>query len=86
MEKLGPPSQTNQKTDITRMTDTSLPDLVSTLDSGDGSEEEKKTGNHGQGCGRKGKETNLSGGSRKKQEEYHRVGPRRSRTMDQKRL
>ena len=61
LEKLGSPSQINQKTDIPSVTDTSLPELVSTSDSGDGSGEERDTGKHGQGCGKKDKETNLPG-------------------------
>ena len=43
LEKLGPPLRASKKTDIPRMTDTPLPDLASTSDSGDSSEEEKET-------------------------------------------
>ena len=52
LEKLRPLSQSNQA-DIPRITDTSLPELVSPSDSGDGSGEEKDTEKNGQGCGKR---------------------------------
>ena len=64
MEKLKQLSQIIHS-DFPSVTDTSFPELVSTSDSGDESGREEDKEKHGQGYGRKSKDPNLSGISKK---------------------